>query len=108
MIVVSLGGKKALRPRVPDAVTRAMITREDNVVLSKSRGMEEAEGRKRLTAVTTFGILESQTLHHITRQDVLLSSPEKAEASVEIDYAPVNEESDSQVGQKEKKKKRKT
>lgn len=69
--------------------------------------MEGAGGRKRLTAVTTFGILESQTLHHITRQDVLLSSPEKAEAPVEIDYAPVNEESDSQVGQKEKKKKEK-
>lgn len=88
---------------MPDAVTRAMITREDNVVLSKSRGMEEAGGRRRLTAVTTFGILESQTLHHITRQDVLLSSPEKAKASVEIDYASVNELSDSQVEQKKRK-----
>lgn len=92
---------------MPDAVTRAMITREDNVVLSKSRGMEEVGGRKRLTAVTTFGILESQTLHHITRQDVLLSSPEKAKASIEIDYASVNEQSDSQVGQKEIKKRKK-
>lgn len=91
---------------MPDAVTRAMITREYNVVLSKSRGMEEAGGRRRLTAVTTFGILESQTLHHITRQDVLLSSPEKAKASIEIDYASVNELSDSQVGQKKEKLKR--
>lgn len=81
-MVVSLGGKKALRPRVPDAVTSAMIT---GVIVR----MGSRRKKKRLTAVTTFGVLESQTLHHIGRQDVFLSSPENAKASVEIDYASV-------------------
>lgn len=75
---------------MPDAVTRAMITERNNVVLAKIDGnVKERWRKKRLTAVTTFGILECQTFHHISRQNVLLSSPENAKASVEIDHAPV-------------------
>ena len=67
-------GKNAERPSGPDEVTRAIITDSDE--------LDSIISRVLLTAISTFRVLEGESLEHAVGRHAFVPTPKGTETSV--------------------------